>query len=431
MYVCGMTVYDLCHLGHARVMVVFDIVKRWLIQSGYSVTYVRNITDVDDKIIRRAEEQGISFQSLTARYIDEMHKDSRKLGVLDPDFEPKASENINTMIEMIQVLLKKGLAYHVPDGDVYFAVDKFKRYGRLSGKSLQNLEAGIRVALDKNKKNALDFVLWKKAKLGEPQWEAPWGGGRPGWHIECSAMSKNLLGNRFDIHGGGEDLQFPHHENEIAQSEGANESHFVNYWMHNGFVNVDNEKMSKSLGNFFTVRDLLEKYDPEVVRFFMIRSHYRKPLHYSDSDMDDARQSLARLYSAIRNVEVKLPVDWKCDFAMRFKSAMDDDFNTAEAVAVLFQLTTKVNLTKSHFLRNQLRGLANILGLLVQDADVFFHGKDSSRKITVALIEEKIKERNNARNDRNFKKADEIRQFLLSMDIELEDSKSGTKWRRR
>ncbi len=355
MYVCGMTVYDYCHLGHARVMVVFDAVVRWLRASGYDVTYVRNITDIDDKIIKRAAENGETIEALTGRFIAAMHEDAAALGVERPDHEPRATEHVPGMIRMIQALVDKGLAYAAPNGDVYYSVHRFPGYGKLSGKSLDDLRAGARVDVGEAKQEPLDFVLWKAARPGEPQWDSPWGPGRPGWHIECSAMSEKLLGEHFDIHGGGQDLQFPHHENEIAQSEGAHGHTFVNYWTkrrcqfpHNGFVRVDEEKMSKSLGNFFTVREVLAKFAPEVVRFFILRAHYRSPLNYSDQHLVDARHALTRLYTALKGVDAPaVDIDWNEPRARRFMEAMDDDFNTPEAVAVLFEIANELNRSRS------------------------------------------------------------------------------------
>ncbi|MFM6979052.1 MAG: cysteine--tRNA ligase, partial [Methylophilaceae bacterium] len=362
MYVCGMTVYDFCHLGHARVMVVFDMVYRWLTQMGYQVKYVRNITDIDDKIIQRANENGETIQVLTERFIQAMNEDSDALGILRPSIEPKATQHIDGMIEMISTLIEKGHAYHAANGDVFYSVNSFAGYGKLSGKSLEDLRAGERVEVDNSKRDAMDFVLWKSAKPNEPAWDSPWGRGRPGWHIECSVMSACHLGQHFDIHGGGQDLQFPHHENEIAQSEGAHDCTFVNYWMHNGFVRVDNEKMSKSLGNFFTIRDVLKKYDAEVVRFFILRAHYRSPLNYSDKHLDDAKQALTRLYTALRGVEISAKVDASAPAYQAFQAARDDDFNTPEAMAVLFELANTFNKTKDLAVAQQLKGLANILG---------------------------------------------------------------------
>ena len=340
MYVCGMTVYDLCHLGHARVLVIFDLIHRWFKENNYAVTYVRNITDIDDKIINKSVEQKITFNELTEHYIDEMNIDIQALNVFSPSHEPKATEHISSMITMIQTLVDKGFAYQAENKDVYYAVDKFAGYGKLSGKSLKDLQAGNRVDIDKNKRNVFDFVLWKSAKKNEPAWQSPWGKGRPGWHIECSAMSNKILGHHFDIHGGGQDLQFPHHENEIAQSEATNDCQMANYWIHNGFVKVDNEKMSKSLGNFFTIRSILELYDGEVVRFFILKAHYRSPLNYSDQHLDDARQGLTRLYLTIRDItkSANSVIDWNNSYAKKFKAALDDDFNSAEALSVLFDL---------------------------------------------------------------------------------------------
>ncbi|HEX9686433.1 MAG TPA: cysteine--tRNA ligase, partial [Burkholderiales bacterium] len=352
MYVCGMTVYDHIHMGGARMLVAFDVVQRWLRASGYDMTYVRNITDIDDKIIKRAQENGETVEALTARFIAAMNEDSAALGVEKPDFEPRATEHVPGMQKMIAALERRGLAYRAASGDVNFAVRKFPEYGKLSGKSLDDLRAGERVDVLPGKQDPLDFVLWKAAKEGEPYWESAWGRGRPGWHIECSVMSSTLLGNHFDIHGGGQDLQFPHHENEIAQSEGANQSKFVNYWMHNGFVRVEkgemSEKMSKSLGNFFTVRAVLARYDAEVIRFFIVRAHYRSPLNYSDQHLEDAKQALTRLYTALKGVDAGAgPVDWKDAHAKRFRDAMNDDFNTPEAVAVLFDLANELNKSRS------------------------------------------------------------------------------------
>ena len=345
MYVCGMTVYDYCHIGHARVMVVFDTIARYLRHKGYDLTYVRNITDIDDKIINRANENGEDFTALTERFINAMHEDERALSVLPPDIEPSATQSIPDIITMIEALITKGLAYVGTNGDVFYSVSKFKPYGKLSGKNLADLQAGERVDVDQAKQDPLDFVLWKMAKPGEPSWDSPWGQGRPGWHIECSAMSTCCLGNHFDIHGGGMDLQFPHHENEIAQSEGATGEKFVNYWLHNGFVRVDNEKMSKSLGNFFTVREVLKQYQPEVVRFFILLSHYRSPLNYSDEQLNDAKAGLTRLYTALRDVEViDSPIN--DEYKVRFEQAMDDDFNTPVALSVLFDIATELNKAK-------------------------------------------------------------------------------------
>src|SRR5262245_24735682 len=373
MYVCGMTVYDYLHLGHARMLVVFDIVARYLRASGYRLTYVRNITDIDDKIIKRANENAESIQALTERFIRANEEDFAALGLIKPEHEPRATHSIPGMIRMIEALIGRGHAYPAANGDVYYDVSSFEGYGRLSGKDPRELRAGARVEVDEAKDDPLDYVLWKAAKPGEPHWESPWGKGRPGWHIECSVMSTELLGSRFDIHGGGEDLQFPHHENEIAQSEGASGVHFVNYWMHNAFVQVDKEKMSKSLGNFFTVRDILKKYDPEVVRFFILRAHYRSPLNHSDANLADAKGSLTRLYTALKDFSGTPNVDWAEPHAARFKQAMDDDFGTPEAVAVLFELASRVNSGEKR-LAGQLKALGGVLGLLQRDPQQFLQG---------------------------------------------------------
>jgi len=438
MYVCGMTVYDYCHLGHARVMVVFDLVYRWLKASGYDVTYVRNITDIDDKIIKRAAENGESIHQLTQRFIDAMHEDAYALGVQRPDHEPRATQYIPQMLEIVAQLEKNGLAYQAADGDVNYAVRKFDGYGKLSGKSLEDLRAGERVEVASDKHDPLDFVLWKHAKDGdadEVKWDSPWGKGRPGWHLECSAMGTELLGKSFDIHGGGADLQFPHHENEIAQSEGAHQCQYVNYWMHNGFVNVDKEKMSKSLGNFFTIREVLKKYDAEVVRFFILRAHYRSPLNYSDQHLDDAKSALTRLYTALKIVgeegrEKGEGIDWSESHAQRFKLAMDDDFNTAEAVAVLFDLANEVNRSQSSVAAAQLKALAGVLGLLQRDPQEFLQGGVSEGGLDDAAINTQIEARIAAKKAKNFAEADRIRKELLEAGIVLEDAAQGTTWRR-
>ena len=442
MYVCGMTVYDYCHLGHARVMVVFDMVSRWLRASGYEVTYVRNITDIDDKIIKRANENGETIGQLTKRFIDAMDEDSAKLGVIRPDIEPKATEFVDGMIGMISALIEKGFAYIADNGDVFYSVNNFAGYGKLSGKSLEDLRAGERVEVDSHKRDPMDFVLWKSVKPNEPSWDSPFGGpnggkGRPGWHIECSAMSSHHLGERFDIHGGGQDLQFPHHENEIAQSEAAH-SHdgepcqMVNYWMHNGFVRVDDEKMSKSLGNFFTIRTVLEKYDAEVVRFFILRAHYRSPINYSDQHLDDAKLALTRLYTALRGLEtVQSAIDWQHPHAARFKEAMDDDFNTPEAMAVLFDLANEVNKSKSPQTACILKSLAGVLGLLQRDSDAFLQGDIAMQLSGNTLnIDQMVIQRNEAKKAKNFAEADRIRKELADAGVILEDSPQGTTWRK-
>ena len=430
MYVCGMTVYDYCHLGHARVMVVFDMVYRWLKASGYEVAYVRNITDIDDKIIRRAIENGETIQQLTDRFIAFMHEDADALGVLRPDHEPRATEYVAQMLDLIGKLENNGLAYQAADGDVNYAVRKFPGYGKLSGKSLDDLRAGERVEVDSAKQDPLDFVLWKKAKPGEPAWPSPWGEGRPGWHIECSAMSSQLLGPHFDIHGGGQDLQFPHHENEIAQSEGASGRAFVNYWMHNGFVRVDNEKMSKSLGNFFTIREVLARYDAEVVRFFILRAHYRSPLNYSDAHLDDAKRSLDGLYFTLRDVPpATAAIDWENPFAARFAAALNEDFDSSGAIAVLFELAGEVNRQKSAELSGLLKALAGVMGLLERAPSAYLQGGGSGA-LDEAAIEQLIAERAAAKKAKNFAEADRIREQLKAAGIILDDSPQGTSWRR-
>ncbi|GAB4127610.1 MAG: cysteine--tRNA ligase [Sideroxydans sp.] len=434
MYVCGMTVYDYCHLGHARVMVVFDMVQRWLKASGYDVTYVRNITDIDDKIIKRAAENKESIHALTQRFIAAMHEDADALGVQRPDHEPRATQYVPQMLAMIEQLEQNGLAYKAADGDVNYAVRKFAGYGKLSGKSLEDLRAGERVEVDANKHDPLDFVLWKHAKdseADEVKWDSKWGKGRPGWHIECSAMGSELLGKHFDIHGGGADLQFPHHENEIAQSEGAHGCQYVNYWMHNGFVRVDNEKMSKSLGNFFTIREVLKKYDAEVVRFFILRAHYRSPLNYSDAHLNDAKGALTRLYTALKSVPAGTgAVDWNEAHAQRFRAAMDDDFNTPEAVAVLFDLANEVNRSQSAQLAAQLKALSGVLGLLQREPQAFLQGSAGDGGLDDAAIDAQIAARIAAKKAKNFAEADRIRKELLEAGIVLEDTPQGTTWRR-
>jgi cysteinyl-tRNA synthetase len=430
-YVCGMTVYDYCHLGHARVLVAFDMVTRWLRASGFDVTYVRNITDIDDKIIKRAAENGEPVEALTARFIAAMDEDAAALGVAKPDFEPRATQYIAQMQDIIRVLEQKGLAYVAADGDVNYSVRDFPGYGKLSGKSLEDLRAGERVEIGLAKRDPLDFVLWKRAKPGEPRWPSSWGEGRPGWHIECSAMSSALLGRHFDIHGGGQDLQFPHHENEIAQSEGAWDQPFVNYWMHNGFVRVDDEKMSKSLGNFFTVREVLERYDAEVVRFFILRAHYRSPLNYSDQHLDDSRQALTRLYTALKPHEAipAAPADWNEAHGARFRSAMDDDFNTPEAIAVLFDLANEVNRSGSQELVAQLQALARTLGLLERRPAEFLQALPVGG-LSPDAIQAQIDARAAAKKAKNYAEADRIRNELREAGIVLEDTPKGTVWRR-
>jgi cysteinyl-tRNA synthetase len=430
MYVCGMTVYDHCHLGHARSMLAFDVVQRWLVCSGYRVTYVRNITDIDDKIIRRALENHESMRSLTQRMIDALHEDAGALGIEPPTFEPRATEFVPQMLRIIGQLEANGLAYRAVNGDVNFAVRKFAGYGRLSGKSLDELRAGERVAVADGKDDPLDFVLWKAAKESEPpeaKWDGAYGLGRPGWHIECSAMGCDLLGESFDIHAGGADLQFPHHENEIAQSEGASGKPLAKYWMHNGFVTRDHEKMSKSLGNFFTIREVLQRFDAETTRFFIIRSHYRSALNYSDAHLEDARSGLRRLYTALARSgdTASAAIDWQHPAAARFKAAMDEDFGTPEAVAVLFELASEVNRTGSFESARLLRGLGGCLGLLQQDPQVFLRAGAAIGDDTIAL---QIARRSAAKAMRDFGLADAIRGELMAQGIVLKDSPAGTTW---
>ena len=442
MYVCGMTVYDYCHLGHARVMVVFDVVTRYLRHLGFDVTYVRNITDIDDKIIRRANENGEPIQQLTSRFISIMHEDAAALGVLKPDLEPRATSSMDDIIGMIGTLMEKGYAYAGENGDIYYDVSRFGNYGRLSGKRLEDLRAGERVAVDEAKQDPLDFVLWKAAKPGEPSWSSPWGEGRPGWHIECSAMSTRCLGVHFDIHGGGMDLKFPHHENEIAQSEAASGEPFVNYWMHNGFVNVDEEKMSKSMGNFFTVREILRSYRPEEVRFFILTSHYRSPLNYSQENLDNARAGLTRLYMALRGLTSGSETAPRLTCSDDFYRAMDDDFNTPEAIAALFEIAKEINRNRettprqAAVLAGCLRGLGGILGLLQDEPESFLRAATGAASNTGAALTENeiealIADRIRAREGRNWSEADRIRKQLDAHGIVLEDEASGTRWRRK
>jgi cysteinyl-tRNA synthetase len=436
LYVCGMTVYDFCHVGHARVIVVFDIVTRYLKASGYEVNYIRNITDIDDKIIARANEKNETIQELTERFISEMHKDADALGAARPDAEPKATESISEMLVMIETLISKGLAYTAGNGDVYYDVSEFPNYGKLSGRNINELRAGERVEVNEAKNDPMDFVLWKAAKPGEPAWESPWGMGRPGWHIECSAMSAHCLGEHFDIHGGGLDLQFPHHENEIAQSEGAHGCKSVNYWMHNGFVRIDDEKMSKSLGNFFTVREVLKKYQAEVVRYFILTSQYRSPLNYSDEQLEQAKNSLTKFYSALRGIEADESVIWQNneEYGARFKAAMDDDFNTALALSVMADVRQDLNKLleqgssgQQGYLAGLLHSFGEVLGLFQQDTEAFF---DSDKGDDVELIKALISARNKARDDKDWGKADQVRDELKARGIILEDAAGKTIWRR-
>jgi cysteinyl-tRNA synthetase len=448
MYVCGMTVYDFCHIGHARVMIVFDMVVRWLRASGYEVLYVRNITDIDDKIINRALENGELISALTNRFIDAMHADSDELGLMHPDQEPRATDYIKQMQGMIGKLIENELAYRAEDGDVNFAVRLLPRYGQLSGKTLDELNAGERVSVGGGKRDPLDFVLWKSAKPEEPadtRWASPWGEGRPGWHIECSAMSCDLLGEHFDIHGGGADLQFPHHENEIAQSEGAlygqnrkeSDAPFVNYWMHNGHIRVNEEKMSKSLGNFFLIRDVLKSFDPEVLRFFMLKAHYRSPINYSDAQLEEARSGLVRLYTALAQAPTAsdFPLDSKSPWVQRFTEAMNDDFNTPEAIAVLFELASEVNRAQDQdkaTLAATLKTLGGMLNFLQRDPTAFLQmGSKNDGGLQAQDIEGQISARAAAKQAKDFAKADLIRKTLLEQGIVLEDKPGGiTEWRR-
>ena len=439
MYVCGMTVYDYCHLGHARVMVAFDVVYRYLKSRNYDVTYVRNITDIDDKIIQRANENGENFTQLTERFIDAMHEDEKALGIQPPTAEPKATDNIEAIKDMITLLIEKGYAYQGNSSDVYYDVSKFEGYGKLSGRNTDDLRAGERIAINTDKDDPLDFVLWKTAKADEPYWDSPWGKGRPGWHIECSAMSTQLLGNHFDIHGGGHDLQFPHHENEIAQSEACTGEHFANYWMHNGFIRVDEEKMSKSLDNFFTIREVLKDYKAEVIRYFMLTSHYRSPLNYSTDQLDAAKSALDRFYTAIRGLTLNVDdAIEKSKFQTRFIEAMNDDFNTPEALAVLFDLSKEINRAKQADEEAQAIILGNILlkliaplGLLEGNIEEWFKGDTSEDGLNDKTIETLIQQRLDAKASKDWALADKIRDELVEQGISLEDKGSETIWRRK
>jgi cysteinyl-tRNA synthetase len=436
MYVCGMTVYDLCHLGHARVMVVFDVVFRFLKALGYDVNYVRNITDIDDKIINRANENGEPFMELTNRFISAMHEDSAALGVESPSEEPRATDYMQRIITMIETLIVRGHAYEADNGDVYYAVDSFPDYGKLSGKSIEDLRAGARVEPGEGKRDPMDFALWKAAKPGEPAWDSPWGRGRPGWHIECSAMSTDLLGNHFDIHGGGADLSFPHHENEIAQSEGCTGETFVNYWMHNGFVRINDEKMSKSLGNFFTVREILQHYRAEEVRYFILTSQYRSPLNYDEEHLQNARGALTRFYTSLRGMPAGNKPAGGEEHVENFMRAMKDDFNTPEALAAMFELARDLNKArdedpgKAAGLAAQLRYLGGILGILQDDPEAWLKGGVSQAGPSDEEIEAMIEQRIQARAARNWAEADRIRDELDALGIVLEDGAGGTSWRR-
>jgi len=437
-YVCGMTVYDFCHMGHARVLVMFDIITRHLRRQFPKVTYVRNITDIDDKIIKRAIENGESIDQLTNRFIEAMHEDEKALGILPPDIEPRATESMNEIFYMIETLVEKRIAYQGKSGDVYYSVRKFPNYGKLSGKNLDDLEAGARVDVEDDKDDPLDFVLWKMAKPEEPSWESPWGDGRPGWHIECSAMSSNHLGNHFDIHGGGMDLSFPHHENEIAQSEGAHDCKFVNTWMHVGFVNVNEEKMSKSLGNFFTIREVLESYDGETLRYFILSSHYRSPLNFSDANLDNAKNAITKLYTSIRGLKSSTAstdeISQRLDYEQRFDAALDDDFNTPIAISILFEISKQINLEKekdidfASALSGLLVRLGGYLGILQNNPEDFLK---QGVRLSDEEIDQKIKDRNLARSEKDFALSDQIRNELEAHGIILEDSAEGTSWRRK
>ncbi|SFU88329.1 cysteine--tRNA ligase [Halomonas korlensis] len=438
MYVCGMTVYDFCHLGHARVMVAFDVITRYLRARGYDVTYVRNVTDIDDKILKRADENGESIASLTERMIEAMHEDEARLWVLPPDHEPRATRHVDDILRMIETLIDKSYAYPADNGDVYFRVRRFENYGRLSNRDPDDMRAGARIDVDEHKEDPLDFVLWKAAKPGEASWPSPWGEGRPGWHIECSAMSTCCLGETFDIHGGGPDLLFPHHENEIAQSEAATGHHYVNTWMHAGAVRVNQEKMSKSLGNYFTIREVLEHHDPEVVRYLLVASHYRSPINYAPDSLAEARKSLERFYNALEGLALESAgsVEGNVDdrFHERFTAAMDDDFNTPEALSVLFDLARELNRAKKEApeqapaLAHELRRLGDVLGLLQQDAATFLQGGGTDVSLDEAEIQARIEARAAAKKAKDFAAADAIRDELAAKGIVLKDSREGTRW---
>jgi cysteinyl-tRNA synthetase len=429
MYVCGMTVYDDCHVGHARVMIVFDLIYRWLMESGYSVTYIRNITDIDDKILNKANASQCHFSEITAKYIQSMVDDAVELNILDPSHQPKATESIDEMIEMIKDLESKGVAYVGDNGDVFFDISKFPDYGNLSKKNLDDLNAGSRVELDQNKKNPFDFVLWKKTKNNEPCWPSPWGDGRPGWHIECSAMSTKYLGKSFDIHGGGQDLIFPHHENEIAQSESCHEQKMANYWIHNGFVKVDDEKMSKSLGNFFTLKTVLKDYNGEILRFFILRSHYRSPLNYSNKNLEDAKSAVKKIYIALRNYSCKeVKLDWDKPYLAEFRNAMDDDFNSPKAIAIIFELLNTLNKKIDNLLANEIFTLLKKIGLMSIASDKFLM---DSLEIDATLVERLIDDRNQAKINKDYQIADQIRKQIESYGVLLEDTPQGTVWRKK
>ena len=427
MYVCGMTVYDNCHVGHARVLIVFDLIYRWFLNSGYDVQYVRNITDIDDKIINKSNDQGCNFKELTDRYIESMHEDSESLNVISPTFQPKATDAIPSMIKMIGTLVDKGFAYVGKNGDVFFEIAKFKDYGKLSKKNIDDLDPGSRVKIDDNKKNFGDFVLWKLSKEDEPSWESPWGKGRPGWHIECSAMSSDILGDSFDIHGGGQDLIFPHHENEIAQSESCHDHKMANYWIHNGFVNVDEEKMSKSLGNFFTLKNVLKNYSGEVIRFFVYKSHYRSPLNYSDQNLNDAKAAVEKIYIALRPYKCyQIDLDWSKASLIKIKNALDDDFNSPKAISIIFELINQLNKGTNNDLANEIYSLLKALGLMAIPQDDFF---TKSSKVDHDYIEKLIQQRAQAKLQKDYQRADDLRNEIDSLGVVLEDTANGTVWR--
>jgi cysteinyl-tRNA synthetase len=429
MYVCGVTVYDHCHLGHARCMVVFDMMARYFRHLGYQLTFVRNITDIDDKIINKAAKEDVNYLDISTRYAQSMHEDARALGIIGPDLEPKATEHIEDMLDMIQTLIALGHAYLADNGDVCFAVETFAEYGKLSKQNIEQLMSGVRIEVNEKKRSPLDFVLWKQAKPGEPAWDSPWGPGRPGWHIECSAMARHHLGQHIDIHGGGLDLQFPHHENEIAQSEACNQTVFANYWLHVGLLQLNQEKMAKSTGNFLSIKDALKKYHPEVIKLFFMSSHYRSPLNFSEENLEQADKALQRLYQSLKNLPDQAELD--SSWVKRFEQAMNDDFNTADALAVVFELNSEINRHKNYLLIFTLKYLLNLLGLGQSPAlDVlqFYSQQDGMNEAEIAAF---ISARKEARLAKDFAKADEIRQTLLSKGIELEDSASGTTWRRK
>ena len=429
MYVCGMTVYDDCNVGHARVMIVFDLIYRWLMESGYSVTYIRNITDIDDKILNKANISHCHFSEITAKYIQSMADDAVELNILEPSHQPKATESIDEMIEMIKDLKSKGIAYVGDNGDIFFDISKFPDYGYLSKKNLDDLNAGSRVELDQNKKNPFDFVLWKKTKNNEHCWPSPWGDGRPGWHIECSAMSTKYLGKSFDIHGGGQDLIFPHHENEIAQSESCHDQKMANYWIHNGFVKVDDEKMSKSLGNFFTLKTVLKDYNGEILRFFILRSHYRSPLNYSNKNLEDAESAIKKIYIALRNYPCKeVELDWDKPYLAEFRNAMDDDFNSPKAIAIIFELLNTLNKKIDNLLANEIFTLLKKIGLMSIASDKFLM---DSLEIDATLVEQLIDDRNQAKINKDYQTADQIRKQIESYGALLEDTPQGTVWRKK